>query len=220
MVLLLRRLLFTLVIGQPQRRGLSLPSSPIELLYSLLLVDRGLVEYDLIQAVTQPPILLFELRDDQLQGLNLSLRMSRPFSLIHDIFIEVSDVLILLQHLSEGLLCLNSEIINSLLVVLKLLCFKLLQRLEFDPELFTFTVFDIPSLHFLIKRQLECLGILADDSFSFQRLLQLVVCVHQVLHFLLFDLKLNLKLLDRFTILANLIFMTLHLTSLMVQLSL
>ena len=71
-------------------------SSPIELLDCLLLVDRGLVEYYLIQAVTQAPILLFELRDDQLQGLYLSLRMSRPFSLIHYIFIEVSDVFILL----------------------------------------------------------------------------------------------------------------------------
>ena len=59
--LLLLRGLFTLVIGEPQRRGLSLASSPIELLDSLLLVDRGLVEYYLIQAVTQPPILLFEL---------------------------------------------------------------------------------------------------------------------------------------------------------------
>lgn len=95
-MLLLLRGLFTLVIGKPQGGGLSLPSSPIELLYSLLLVDRGLVEYYLIQAVTQPPILLFELRDDQLQGLYLSLSMSRPLSLIHDIFIEVSDVFILL----------------------------------------------------------------------------------------------------------------------------
>jgi len=148
-----------------------LASSPIELLDGLLLVYRGLVKYYFIQAVTQPPILLFELRDDQFQGFDLCLSMSRPLSLIHDVFIEVSNVFILLKHLPQALFCLYSELINSPLVVLKLLCFKLLQRLKLDPELFAFTVFDLPPLHFLIESHLECLGILADDSFSLQSLL-------------------------------------------------
>lgn len=41
-----------------------------------------------------------------------------------------------------------------------------------------------------------------------------------MLHFLVFDLELNLKFLDRVTILAYHIFVALHLTSLVVQLSL
>jgi hypothetical protein len=118
---------FTLVVGEPERGGLFLASSPIQLFDSLLFVDRGLVEYDLIQAVTQAPILLFELRDDQLQGLHLRLSMTRPFPLIHDVFIEVSDVFILLQRLPEALFCLRPEFIYGPLVVLKLLCFKLLE---------------------------------------------------------------------------------------------
>ena len=150
-------------------------SSPIQLLYSLLLVDRGLVEYDLIQAVTQAPILLFELRDDQLQCLHLRLSMTRPLSMIHDVFIEVSDVFLLLQRLPEALFGLQSEFINRPLVVLKLLRFKLLQRLELDPELFAFTISDLPPLHFLVERELECLGILADDPLSLQRLLELLI---------------------------------------------
>ena len=41
-----------------------------------------------------------------------------------------------------------------------------------------------------------------------------------MLHFFVFDLELNLKFLDRVTVLAYDIFVTLHLTSLVVQLSL
>ena len=52
-MLLLLSGLFTLVVGEPQRGGLFWGSSAIELFYSLLLVYRGLVEYDLIQAVTE-----------------------------------------------------------------------------------------------------------------------------------------------------------------------
>jgi len=170
-MLLLLSGLFTLVVGEPERGRLFFASSPIKLFDSLLFVYRGLVEYDLIQAVAQAPILLFELRDDQLQGLHLRLSMTRPFSLIHDVFIEVSDIFILLQRLPEALFCLHPEFINGPLVVLKLLRFKLLQRLELDPELLTFTISDLPPLHFLIERELECLGILADDPLSLHRLL-------------------------------------------------
>jgi hypothetical protein len=161
--------LFTLVVGEPQRGGLFWGSSAIQLFDSLLLVYRGLVEYDLIQAVAQAPILLLELRYDELQGLHLRLSMTRPFPLIHLVLIEVPDVLLLQQHLPEALLCLRPEFIYRPLVVLKLLRLKLLQRLELDPELLAFTISDLPPLHLLVEGQLECLSILADDPLSLQR---------------------------------------------------
>ena len=53
--------------------------------------------------------------------------MTRPLPLIHHVLIEVSDVLLLLQHLPEALFGLHPEFIYRPLVVLKLLRFKLLQ---------------------------------------------------------------------------------------------
>ena len=120
--------LFTLVVGEPQRGGLFWGSSAIQLFDSLLLVYRGLVEYDLIQAVTEALILLLELRDDQLQCLHLRLSITHPLPLIHHVLIEVPDVFFLLQHLPEALLCLRPEVIYRPLEVLKLLRLKLLER--------------------------------------------------------------------------------------------
>jgi hypothetical protein len=83
------------------------------------------------------------------------------------------------------------QLLNRALEVLVLLVLQLLQRLQVHSQLLTLSVPELPPLHLLVQGHLQQLRVLAQDTFSLEGFLQLVVHVSDVLDFLFFHFELK-----------------------------